>query len=111
MNMRINLGLKGQLSELVDTLTENGGYKHQDVIYDALALFDFAIQEIAAGKQFGSIEYGEDGQPTNVNSVLTPILQHLKKNPQWLQEYINGHSVQKNSKSLEPEVVVESTED
>ena len=79
---RYHIGLKGQSAELMEAFTENG-YKAKDIFFDALALYDFVIRETAAGKQFGALS--EDGQ--SMNTVITPILQSLKKNPQWLREY------------------------
>ena len=86
MGHRYNVGLTGQSAELVHALKEKG-YSTSDVIVEALSLFDFAIQEIASGKQFGSIDESLDGKSVKINSVVTQILRHAGNNPDFLQDY------------------------
>ena len=85
--LRVNLGLRGQTAELVNTLAGQG-YRPKDVIYDALTLLDFAIQELAQQKKFGSF----DLETQTMNSVVTPILREVARNPEWLREYLGQYA-------------------
>lgn len=89
METRFNIGLKGQTAELVNALIPYG-YKPKDVIYDALSLLDFAIQEIAAGKDFGSV----DRETQTMNTIATPILQHVRRHPEWVMQYLGTYGDQ-----------------
>ena len=92
--VRFNLGLRGQTADLVTTLVERG-YKPKDVVFDALTILDFAIQEIAAGKHFGSV----DPDNKTLTTVATPILQAVRKNPDWLNAYL-GHYAEESEKKV-----------
>lgn len=88
--IRLNITLRGQTAELLNVLIEQGN-KPKEVIYDALSVFDFAIQEIAEGKIFGSV----DTDSETVNTVTTPILQQVRKHPVWLEKYLNTYASEK----------------
>lgn len=88
MAIRFNIGLRGQTADLVKAVVDSDrGYTPKDVIYDALTLFDFALQEIAAGRQFGSI----DKETGTITAVVTPILQDAQKHPEWLTRYLGKY--------------------
>lgn len=82
--LRINLSLRGQSAALVRGLAAHGDNRPKDVILDALTLLDFAVQEIAAGHDVGSL----DRTSNTMTTVLTPILQQVRKRPEWLAELV-----------------------
>ena len=54
--MRLQLRLVGTAERLFQKLIERLGASQKDVVLDALALYDFATKEIAAGRQIGSYQ-------------------------------------------------------
>ncbi len=69
---RYKISLSGDSERMMNSL-EKMGYPAKDVFFDALALYDFALREMAKGKLVGSIINGD----SEFNSVTTPILQSI----------------------------------
>lgn len=92
--VRFHLTLGGQTADLINTLVARG-YKPKEVIYDALTILDFAIQEIAAGKTFGSV----DREKEMVTELATPILREVSRNPEWLTRYLRTYASSASSEA------------
>lgn len=84
-NQKYKIRFRNEPAKLIESFTANG-YTAQDVVYDAVALYDFIIREQVKGNSIGALS--QDGK--SMNTASTKILDDLKNAPDWLKEYCNN---------------------